>query len=113
MNRTEAIRHLAATIHDVRPDWNTQGIYAVLSRDSRDIPELAAIAMDAARDPSARTPAVISTRDASPATHAPPTGAPQPPSIRDVLNAPRQPDDVAKRGAALCREHLRARGEPW
>lgn len=110
-SRTEQLRNLAKVIHDMRPNWHTNGIMRVLEDDDRPVDRLRAIALAAAQDPTARGPGVIATRDEpTPAAMRPPS-QPLPPNIRDVLAAPKQPDEVARRGAALCREALADKGK--
>src|SRR3954453_19270198 len=99
-SRTEAIRHLAATIHGMRPEWDTGGIRAILDRDSRPIAELTAIAVAGAADPTAPSPGVIPPKEMPGPRSAPrPGNHKQPPHIREFMAAPKQPELVARRGA--------------
>lgn len=112
-SRTDAIRHLALVIHAMRPEWDTGGIRTILGRDSRPLPELAAVAMAVAADRTARTPAVINAKDLPvPGIDPRPGHHAQPPNAADILRAPKQPPDVAKRGAAMARAEMR-RGDEW
>lgn len=103
-SRTEQLRNLAKVVHDIRPDWHTNGIIRVLEDDDRPIETLRRLALAAAADMTARGPGVIATRN-----EAPPLARdmPLPPSVAVILSAPKQPDDVAHRGAALARAEIR------
>lgn len=105
--RTDQLRNLAKVIHDIRPDWHTNGIIRVLEQDSRPVDELRAIAIAAASDMTARGPGVIATRDEPAPVLAPRPSSAQPPNVADILRAPKQSDDVAHRGAALARAEIR------
>lgn len=107
-SRTEQLRNIAKVVHDIRPDWHTNGILQVLENDSRPVDTLRRIAIGAAQDSTARGPGVIGTRN-----EAPPAAVPTPPPVGVVLGAPKQPDEVARRGAAKARESLkRSREDP-
>lgn len=56
----QALTHL---IHQLRPTWDEQGIYAALgkARDMGDLAEISIAAIRAAVAPDSRTPAVIAT----------------------------------------------------
>lgn len=61
-----AAKALAELVHQLRPAWDRHGILAAVHaahRPGRDLQLVAHVAIDAACDPSARTPAVITTRD--------------------------------------------------
>lgn len=107
-NRTDAIRQLAATIHTLRPEWDVGGIRQILADDSRPMPELIRVAMAVANDHTARTPGVIRAKESDVAGIDPrPPSYPQPPPAREILTAPKQPDEVAHRGAELARKEIR------
>lgn len=112
---SQAEEYLARLVHCIRPAWDVAGIRAAFSdRPELDLPELIGIALAAAYDESARTPAVIRSRSHgwmdSTTTGTSRLGAmPQPPSIRELVQAPRQTAEVAKRGAELARAELRKR----
>src|SRR5690606_29746877 len=59
-----ALRHLAAVIHAIRPQWDTPGIRSALEAalTRHGYPDVAAVAVSSARDPSAATPGVITHR---------------------------------------------------
>lgn len=61
-----AEKALAELVHQLRPAWDRHGILAAIHaalRPGRDLQLVAHVAVDAACDPTARTPAVITTRD--------------------------------------------------
>jgi hypothetical protein len=61
-------------------------------------------AIDAAMDKTARTPAVIGTRDRTWQPTLPTLG--NPPPVAQAIHDPRQPDEVTSRGAANARQAL-------
>lgn len=58
---TTALNHLGAVIQAIRPLWDTPGIRDALTRAAADhpYPDVATVAISSARDPLAKTPAVI------------------------------------------------------
>lgn len=108
-SRTDAIRGLTKAIHAMRPEWDTGGIRKILDDDDRPFTELAAIAIAVANDPTARTPAVIRTKEMDvPGIAGRPPSMPMPPSVAEVISAPTQPDGVAIAGAKRVREATEA-----
>lgn len=62
----DALRHLGMVIHKIRPQWDPPGIRAALENAANHpYADLALVAISSARDPSARTPAVIPQRCAN------------------------------------------------
>ncbi|UFU03456.1 hypothetical protein LQF12_02260 [Ruania suaedae] len=55
---------LTVLIHEIRPAWDEQGIYAALgkARDMGTLPEIATAAIKAALDPEAKTPGIIASQ---------------------------------------------------
>lgn len=75
---------LAELVHLLRPAWNRPGIHAALAANAhRPVDQLIRAFIDAALDPTARTPAVLASRDgaaftssatSSPTTSSTPSG---------------------------------------
>lgn len=57
----DALRHLGAVVHKIRPSWDSPGIRSALETalTAGPYPDVALVAVSSARDPSAATPAVI------------------------------------------------------
>lgn len=105
MTTEPQLRALTELVHAMRPGWDRAGIYAAVHGASatRSLAQLAHVAIDAATDKTANTPAVIASRD----RHWQPTLlGNEPPPITNVLHDPRQPDETASRGAANARQAL-------
>lgn len=107
-SQRELITTLAQLIRSIRPSWDYPGIVAALQKASirHDSRALIRAAVDAAYDPSARTPGVIHNRDGR-AWRQDETPPPQPARITDLDLGQPQPDHVATRGAAAARAALR------
>lgn len=105
MNTTNVLHSIAALVHAMRPGWDTAGIYSACHSlaATRPLDQVAHAAIDAAMDKTARTPAVIATRDR---TWQPTLRGTDPPPVDHVLHDPTPPPDVARRGSANARQAL-------
>lgn len=103
-----AEEYLARLVHAIRPSWTVPGIRASFTdRPDLTLAELVEVALVAAYDKSAETPGVIRARQSVGWLERPhEKTAPQPQRIGDVLQAPRQADDVAHRGRKLVQAEI-------
>ena len=112
MIRTE-IERLAAAGHALRPDWPAASLRTWLeTQHASDAYRDVAVALTVvATDPATRTPARLTEPgpwwDAAQAASGEPAG--RVPIPAPFLADPKQPDEVARTGAAACRDALRGR----
>jgi hypothetical protein len=105
MTTETQLRALTELVHAMRPTWDRAGIYAAVhgAHATRAMVDVAHAAIDAAADKSARTPAVIGTRDR---TWQPTLLGNEPPPVSEVIRLTPSPDETARRGAANARQPL-------